>query len=127
MTTFEVTFKNGQKTTYKAGSFNDFALSPLIFSQIAKIEAVDKRKTMQDVKKVNEEFRDFARTYRSLEAIANYVIDTLLVNGFDEIELSDLEGTEGAIRCKPIGRETYLCVTWYQMPSGLYEFVGYVS
>ena len=83
------------------------------------------------VRQVNNAFHQFSKFYHSLSDTRDFVTNTLTSFGFcqDGTEglASRIEGEVGEVRTWPVGNGVFLCVTWYKMPSGNYEFVGYVS
>ena len=97
-------------------------------NEMIKVECIDKQIVRHQIKEINTTFRDMGRKYwDSLSELQDQVVSVLTSRGFDVPDSFNLSGPEGAARAVNIGRGVYLCVTWYQMGSGRYEFVGYVS
>lgn len=126
--TFEITHDNGKVQTIHDESISA-AIARVCMTNVVKIEAVDKKLLRLHIQGVNDEFHKFGRDYHTRDEIYGFVCNTLLNYGFDDLTASDFEikGDEGANRCLPIGKGAFLCVTWYKMPSGRFEFVGYIS
>lgn len=127
MPVYKITYRDGSVREVTEKTLSEAASRCYQPTTVIKIEEIDARERILDIKIVNDAFHKFGKSYHSIGEIYNFVTDTLIANGFLEPDLSGLKDAFGAIRCLPVGRDTFLCVTWYQMPSSKYEFVGYVS
>ena len=73
--------------------------------------------------------------YYETKGHARRAFDTVL-NGyglfFDEVDCYEWHGSNGRVNCYICdeighGRAGCAVISWYQMPSGRYEFTGYIS
>lgn len=125
---FEFTYESGRVQTITGDNILE-AIARVDMSNVVKVESVDKKLLRLHIQSVNGEFHKFGRDYHTRDEIYGFVCNTLLNYGFEDLTASDfeIEGDEGANRCVPIGKGVFLCVTWYKLQSGRFEFVGYIS
>lgn len=124
MKTFELTRADGSRETIKLPTWSE-----LVFTDdIVKVELINFKRVRQASREVNNQFHSYGKFSHTLADIQDFVLNTLERHEFNTDGLaSKFYGEQGAIRCFPIGKDIYLCVTWYKLGSGAYEFVGYVS
>lgn len=136
MHTYEFTYKDGDKARLKAENIeaalqlvlnNHMARTPS--ELIQKIECIDKAIIRHDVQQVNTRLHEYGTDFHDAHEVMPYIREILATNGFDVSNLDSIEAgnQQGELRCVDIGRDVYLCVTWYRMPTGRYEVVAYVS
>ena len=127
---YEITYTDGKKEKKKADNIAQavcFASRPA--EDVTKVECIDKAIVRHDVHQANVRLHEYGTDYHNAHEVMPYIREILATNGFDTEQLSDIEasGESGEARCVPVGRDVYLCVTWYRMPTGRYEVVAYVS
>lgn len=127
---FELTYKCGTTGRETAATIGEALHRRGCDPDIVKIEIVDNKVRREDIKRVNNYLSNsnFNR-YHKAETVIPELTRVLQDCNFEVEKVCDIiiAGAEGAERCVPIGRDSYLCITWYRMSSGAYEIVAYVS
>jgi hypothetical protein len=128
---FELRFANmEQRPTMHAKTWRElFSETNLETTDLVSITFVEPAERTFDVKSVNSAWYDYGKRYWNGEAIRNAMADSLRVHHFDVPEDWDSAFTSavGEMRAVPVGRNTFMCVTWYKMKSGNFEVVAYLS
>ncbi|MRR37585.1 hypothetical protein EG829_23605 [bacterium] len=120
MKTFELTSQTGTSTV-TAPSWSDLQIP----ADTQKVEAVDRKLVMRDMRIGNVELAKLGREYLEGAELNARVNAVLAGAGFEQL-LDDVT-TFGELRSYPVGRGVFVTITTYRMPSGRYEFVGYLS
>lgn len=124
MKTFELTTQNGEIKIIRSNGWGHLSIG----EDVVKVEIIDSRIIAAQVNAANDAFSRFGKSYHPFEACKELAIQTLNNNGFHGDVLNNVLTLDRLeVRCQPIGRNVFVAISLYQMPTGVYEFVGYVG
>jgi hypothetical protein len=129
MKTFKLTYSNGRVITLSAMDFSS-AIAYGNDQMLVACELIEKKNQVAAMKKANDLLHTYCKPYfASFNNAVAGIIQILDECGFQSSELRAhfIKSDDGAVRCVQIVPDVYLCVTWYKLESGNYEFVAYVS
>lgn len=112
-------------------SFIDETAEPIVLQGVKNVEVLDSMKFRKNA--INKSLANFVKNnYTTKGRFLDFVIGLMEENGFSESEvepivLSEKSGGGTFTFIDEFNHSSiFLTVTWYQMPSGNYEFVAYV-